>query len=269
MIVFGGDELTANVGETTDRHEVEVRVTLDEGAVGAQSVALQVPLEARSAVFADEDVVQTGVGPAHVPVEEHAVLGVVVDPELSDDGSSRAGFEAGDRGFVHPGVVAGAALAGAGAGDRLRGAGVVRSPIDGVPVSVKDLCDVGGHTTRAGSIALADVSPARRDATVLARLRAAGAVIVGTTNMVEFALGGLGLKPAHPGCHVSLQRPLGGGDQPAPVLAACRRRIRTQAEPFQVADALAFPHSRPVPGAGRAPGFCPPPGRSVTPVRAA
>ena len=88
-----------------------------------------------------------------------------------------------------------AALAEAGASDRLRSAGVVRSPIDGVPVSVKDLCDVGGHTTRAGSIALADAPPARRDATVLARLRAAGAVIVGTTNMVEFALGGLGLNP--------------------------------------------------------------------------
>ena len=99
----------------------------------------------------------------------------------------------GSRAFLR--VFRQAALAEAGASDRLRGAGVVRSPIDGVPVSVKDLCDVAGHSTRAGSIALEDAPPATRDATVLARLRAAGAVIVGTTNMVEFALGGLGLNP--------------------------------------------------------------------------
>ena len=99
----------------------------------------------------------------------------------------------GSRAFLR--VFHEAALAEAGASDRLRAAGIVRSPIDGIPVSVKDLCDVAGHTTRAGSIALNDAPPATRDATVLARLRAAGAVIVGTTNMVEFALGGLGLNP--------------------------------------------------------------------------
>ena len=101
----------------------------------------------------------------------------------------------GQRAFIR--VFHEAALAEAGASDRLRGVGVVRSPIDGIPVSVKDLCDVAGYTTRAGSIALEDAPPASRDATALARLRAAGAVIVGTTNMVEFALGGLGLNPHH------------------------------------------------------------------------
>ena len=84
----------------------------------------------------------------------------------------------GSRAFLR--VFHEAALAEAGASDRLRAAGIVRSPIDGIPVSVKDLCDVAGHTTRAGSIALNDAPPATRDATVLARLRAAGAVIVGT-----------------------------------------------------------------------------------------
>ncbi len=88
-----------------------------------------------------------------------------------------------------------AARAEAAASDRLRGAGGVRAPSEGVPVSVKDLCDIAGFTTRAGSIALADAPPATRDAPVVARLRAAGAVIIGTTNMVEFALGGLGLNP--------------------------------------------------------------------------
>lgn len=79
--------------------------------------------------------------------------------------------------------------------DRLRRAGIVRSPVDGLPVSVKDLYDVGGDVTRAGSKLLADAPPAKTDAPAIARLRAAGAVIVGRTNMVEFAFGTSGLNP--------------------------------------------------------------------------
>jgi aspartyl-tRNA(Asn)/glutamyl-tRNA(Gln) amidotransferase subunit A len=79
--------------------------------------------------------------------------------------------------------------------DRLRRAGVVRSPVDGLPISVKDLYDVGGDVTRAGSQVLARAAPAQADAPAVARLRAAGAVLLGRTNMVEFAFGGLGLNP--------------------------------------------------------------------------
>jgi len=79
--------------------------------------------------------------------------------------------------------------------DALHRAGVVRSPIEGWPVSVKDLFDVGGDVTRAGSIVLANAPPAARDATAVARLRAAGAVIIGRTNMVEFAFGVVGVNP--------------------------------------------------------------------------
>lgn len=79
--------------------------------------------------------------------------------------------------------------------DRLRRAGIVRSPVDGLPVSVKDLFDVGGDVTRAGSKLLADAPAAKADAPAVARLRAAGAVIVGRTNMVEFAFGTTGLNP--------------------------------------------------------------------------
>jgi len=79
--------------------------------------------------------------------------------------------------------------------DRLRAAGVRRSPVDGLPVSIKDLFDVGGDVTRAGSTILADAPAAKADAPVVARLRAAGAVIVGRTNMVEFAFGPLGFNP--------------------------------------------------------------------------
>ncbi|WP_322107089.1 amidase [Paraburkholderia sp. J41] len=79
--------------------------------------------------------------------------------------------------------------------DRLRASGTVLSPLAGIPVSVKDLFDVAGEVTRAGSTALADAAPAKADAAVVARLRHAGAVLVGRTNMSEFAFSGLGLNP--------------------------------------------------------------------------
>jgi aspartyl-tRNA(Asn)/glutamyl-tRNA(Gln) amidotransferase subunit A len=79
--------------------------------------------------------------------------------------------------------------------DRLRKAGIVRSAVDGLPVSVKDLFDVGGDVTRAGSKLLANAPAASADAPAVARLRAAGAVIVGRTNMVEFAFGAVGTNP--------------------------------------------------------------------------
>jgi len=87
------------------------------------------------------------------------------------------------------------ALAEAKASDTLRAHGIVPSPLAGIPVSVKDLFDVAGDITRAGSKALADAAPAKVDATVVRRLRQAGAIIVGRTNMVEFAFSGLGLNP--------------------------------------------------------------------------
>ena len=79
--------------------------------------------------------------------------------------------------------------------DSLRRHGVVRSGVEGLPVSVKDLFDVAGDVTRAGSKLLAGAPPAQQDAPAVARLRAAGAVIVGRTNMVEFAFGTTGLNP--------------------------------------------------------------------------
>ena len=68
-------------------------------------------------------------------------------------------------------------------------------PLAGIPVSIKDLFDEAGWVTTAGSVVLRGSQPAQRDATVVARLRAAGAVIVGRTNMTEFAYSGVGLNP--------------------------------------------------------------------------
>lgn len=92
-------------------------------------------------------------------------------------------------------VHADGARAAADASDKLRGAGIVPSPLAGLPVSIKDLFDIAGDVTTAGSVALADTAPAQADAPAIARLRAAGAIVIGRTNMTEFAYSGLGLNP--------------------------------------------------------------------------
>ncbi|HEY6716904.1 MAG TPA: amidase family protein, partial [Reyranella sp.] len=104
------------------------------------------------------------------------------------------------------------ALAVAEASDSLRKAGIVVSPLAGIPVSIKNLCDVSGETTLAGSKALSDAPPAQEDAPVVARLRAAGAVIVGSTNMSEFAFSGVGFNPHYgtPGNPADRKRVPGG-----------------------------------------------------------
>ena len=87
------------------------------------------------------------------------------------------------------------AMAAAVQADHARKAGLPVSAIAGLPVSIKDLCDVAGETTLAGSIVLKGEPPATADASVVARLRAAGAALIGKTNMSEFAFSGIGLNP--------------------------------------------------------------------------
>ena len=92
-------------------------------------------------------------------------------------------------------VYAQRARAEADAADARRRDGVTLGALDGAIVSIKDLFDVAGETTLAGSRLLADQPPAAADAPVVARLRRAGAVILGKTSMSEFAFSGLGLNP--------------------------------------------------------------------------
>jgi aspartyl-tRNA(Asn)/glutamyl-tRNA(Gln) amidotransferase subunit A len=99
----------------------------------------------------------------------------------------------GARTFVK--VYGDSARAVADAQDRLRKAGYIASPLAGLPVSLKDLFDVSGERTLAGSKALGDSPPAVHDAPVVSRLRAAGAVLIGRTNMTEFAFSGVGINP--------------------------------------------------------------------------
>lgn len=87
------------------------------------------------------------------------------------------------------------ALAAASAYDQLREAGLAPSPYAGIPISVKDLFDLAGDVTTAGSVALKDAAPALADAPAIARLKAAGFIVIGRTNMTEFAYSGLGLNP--------------------------------------------------------------------------
>jgi aspartyl-tRNA(Asn)/glutamyl-tRNA(Gln) amidotransferase subunit A len=99
----------------------------------------------------------------------------------------------GKRTFVR--VWAEAARTAARAQDSLRKNGYAPSPIAGIPISVKDMLDVAGEVTLAGTKALDDAPPAAQDAPVIQRLKAAGAVLVGRTNMAQFAFSIVGLNP--------------------------------------------------------------------------
>jgi aspartyl-tRNA(Asn)/glutamyl-tRNA(Gln) amidotransferase subunit A len=107
--------------------------------------------------------------------------------KIADEGGE------GARAFLH--VDAEAAIAAAEAMDRLREVNAAPSPFAGIPISIKDLFDIKGQVTRAGSRALEDSAPAVADAPVVARLRRAGFVVIGRTNMTEFAYSGIGINP--------------------------------------------------------------------------
>src|SRR5215212_9339048 len=99
----------------------------------------------------------------------------------------------GARAFIH--VDAEAAIEAAEAMDRLRQINAAPSRFSGIPVSIKDLFDIKGQVSRAGSRALEDSPPAQADAPAVARLRRAGFVVIGRTNMTEFAFSGIGINP--------------------------------------------------------------------------
>ncbi|MDS1139373.1 amidase [Pusillimonas sp. SM2304] len=115
--------------------------------------------------------------------------------ELTQAALARIALPEGAGAHTFTAVYEKQALAAAQASDLLRSAGLARSPIDGLPISVKDLFDVAGDTTRAGSVVLKDAPAAQQNAVIVQRLIDAGAVIVGKTNMTEFAFSGLGLNP--------------------------------------------------------------------------
>jgi len=115
------------------------------------------------------------------------------------------------------------ARAAADASDARAARGRSLGPLDGVIVSIKDLFDVAGEPTRAGSKILAEeAAPAAADAVVVQRLRQAGAVIIAKTNMTEFAFSGIGANPhfGTPGNPRDRRRVPGGSSAGAPVAVA-------------------------------------------------
>jgi aspartyl-tRNA(Asn)/glutamyl-tRNA(Gln) amidotransferase subunit A len=120
-------------------------------------------------------------------------------------------------------VYAEAARVAADAADARAARGASLGPFDGTIVSIKDLFDVAGEPTRAGSKVLAEeAAPAKADAKVVQRLRAAGAVIIAKTNMTEFAFSGIGANPhfGTPGNPRDRTRVPGGSSAGAPISVA-------------------------------------------------
>ena len=87
------------------------------------------------------------------------------------------------------------ALASADQMDALRLAGRAPSRFAGIPFSAKDLFDIAGQVTTAGSVVLKNEQPAERDCVAIARLKERGFICLGRTNMTEFAYSGVGLNP--------------------------------------------------------------------------
>src|SRR5690606_31135480 len=119
-------------------------------------------------------------------------------------------------------VYADAARAEADASDRRLKEGTSLGPLDGRIVSIKDLFDVRGEPTLAGSIIRKSALHANNDAVIVQRLKDAGAVIVGKTHMTECAFTAVGLNPHYgvPGNAIDSSRVPGGSSSGAAVSAA-------------------------------------------------
>ena len=121
--------------------------------------------------------------------------GTITSRELVEQCLARAKDPDGEGQRVFISIESDAALAQADAMDLLRQQGAEPSQWAGIPISVKDLFDIRGQTTRAGSVLRQSAEPAAVDCPAIARLRRAGFVFIGRTNMTEFAYSGLGLNP--------------------------------------------------------------------------
>ncbi|MBV9569059.1 MAG: amidase [Hyphomicrobiales bacterium] len=119
-------------------------------------------------------------------------------------------------------VYAEEARAAADAADQRKRFGRELGALDGRIVTIKDLFDVKGEPTRAGSKIHSSSPPATKDAPIVGRLRAAGAVIIAKTNMTEFAFSAMGINPHHgtPGNPADRSRVPGGSSSGAAVAVA-------------------------------------------------
>lgn len=121
--------------------------------------------------------------------------GTLTSRGLVEDVLARIADPAGEGARAFTKVYADQARAMADAADALRKVGRAPGQYAGIPIALKDLFDVAGEPTPAGSAVLAKAPPAAANAPVVARMLAAGFVPVGRTNMTEFAFSGLGINP--------------------------------------------------------------------------
>ncbi len=121
--------------------------------------------------------------------------GKTTSRELVEQALAKISDPAGEgaRAFIR--IDAEGARAAADFQDTLRRRSYQPSQFAGIPISVKDLFDLAGEVTTAGSKVLRDAAPARADAPAIAALKSAGMVVLGRTNMTEFAYSGVGLNP--------------------------------------------------------------------------
>ena len=134
-----------------------------------------------------------------------------------------------DATHVYTTLLAEGARAAAEAADAALAAGQPLPPLAGLPVSVKDLYDIAGRPTVAGSVLRAGASPAAQDAEAVARLKHAGAAITGLTAMSEFAFSGVGINPHHGTprnpCDAAVARIPGGSSAGAAVSVALGQAV--------------------------------------------
>ncbi|HUX74134.1 MAG TPA: amidase [Steroidobacteraceae bacterium] len=121
--------------------------------------------------------------------------GRITSRELVEDCLARITAPGGEGARTFLKVDADAARASADHTDGMRKRGTAVGRYAGIPISVKDLFDLAGEVTTAGSLVLRGAPPAARDAAAVARLREAGFIAIGRTNMTEFAFSGLGVNP--------------------------------------------------------------------------
>jgi aspartyl-tRNA(Asn)/glutamyl-tRNA(Gln) amidotransferase subunit A len=121
--------------------------------------------------------------------------GTTTSRTLIEDSLARIADPDGEGARAFLKVYADQARAMADAADLLRKHGRIPGPYAGIPIALKDLFDVAGESTPAGSTILADAPAAKANAPVVARMLAAGFIPVGRVNMTEFAFSGLGINP--------------------------------------------------------------------------
>lgn len=121
--------------------------------------------------------------------------------------------------------------------------GAPLSPFDGIPYAVKDLLDVVGSRTTAGSITRVDAPMGLEDATVIAALSALGMIPLGKTNLAEFAYSGLGLNPhfGTPTCDVAVGETRVPGGSSSGSAIAVQRGIVTGAIGTDTAGSIRIP----------------------------